>query len=349
MGPETKTRIILIRHGESKANIENEKKLGAWYETDDHLTPKGRSQIKNAGKYLMRYNPRRIFCSDTQRAIESAEILSSELGLRQARVLDNLKEQILSDRILDKKELLTLKKNWRQGKDFSFQGGETTKNFLKRVWQSVQNSISNNKSAVIVSHEGVISVIMAFLSGRDIVKARLTKINFGEGSVLEFENGRFWALHAFPEKRDFYLTLPYRKTLVGIAKRKSDGKILIVHKKKHPPGIWTFPGGGKKNSDRSSKETLKRELKEELGLEEVSITKKLKYRKIFDWPYEFRGHKGCRGADMEFFMLETDQSRLEPDGTEIDKFQFVPADKIGLYIDFDFEYGYGRGLRKFVE
>lgn len=56
--------------------------------------------------------------------------------------------------------------------------------------------------------------------------------------------------------------------VTGIVKRK-DGKVLIVKRKKDEEihgGLWVFPGG-KVNEGENVFEALKRELKEEVGLD----------------------------------------------------------------------------------
>lgn len=53
------------------------------------------------------------------------------------------------------------------------------------------------------------------------------------------------------------LAIPY--------KMDSDGyKFLLL---KHQSGVWTFPGGGKDEADKTLEDCLIRELKEEIGLE----------------------------------------------------------------------------------
>ncbi|MES3032147.1 MAG: NUDIX domain-containing protein [Patescibacteria group bacterium] len=46
-----------------------------------------------------------------------------------------------------------------------------------------------------------------------------------------------------------------------------DGKLLLVHRVKSDREYWVFPGGGLEESDNSLEDGLKRECREELGVE----------------------------------------------------------------------------------
>lgn len=46
-----------------------------------------------------------------------------------------------------------------------------------------------------------------------------------------------------------------------------DGKVLLMHRIKNGLEYWAFPGGGVDKEDRNLEDALKRECKEELGVE----------------------------------------------------------------------------------
>ena len=90
------------------------------------------------------------------------------------------------------------------------------------------------------------------------------------------------------------LAVPYRKT------NKNYEFLLLKHQK----GIWTFPGGMVEQTDRSLKDCLVRELKEEIGLEinkNNLINTKLKNEFIYDSVKPERaGKKGV----THFYLLQ---------------------------------------------
>lgn len=69
-------KIFLIRHGETTGDVED--RYGGSY--DDHLTDKGREQIKVTAASLVGKNIEIIFHSQLIRAQESAEIIAADLG-----------------------------------------------------------------------------------------------------------------------------------------------------------------------------------------------------------------------------------------------------------------------------
>ncbi|MBT3349435.1 class I tRNA ligase family protein [bacterium] len=70
--------ISFFRHGESEWNVS--KKVQGQH-SGIYLTEKGKSQARDAAKKLAYKNFEKIICSDLERAIETAEILRTELGI----------------------------------------------------------------------------------------------------------------------------------------------------------------------------------------------------------------------------------------------------------------------------
>ena len=71
-------KIYFIRHGESEANIRN---VISNRESSFHLTPKGRRQAEALAEKLRDIPLSAIFSSPVLRARETAEILSTDLGV----------------------------------------------------------------------------------------------------------------------------------------------------------------------------------------------------------------------------------------------------------------------------
>ena len=76
--------------------------------------------------------------------------------------------------------------------------------------------------------------------------------------------------------------LPIRKGICAIVFRKSGKKaeFLVLHRVLHWKG-WEFPKGGSRKGERQL-QTLRRELKEELGVSKVLLLRKIPAMQVFD-------------------------------------------------------------------
>ncbi len=72
-----KTTLILIRHGQSQANLE-ERFAGHW---DIPLTPMGLRQAENTARFLSDYPIERIYSSDLSRSMQTAAPTAKKKGL----------------------------------------------------------------------------------------------------------------------------------------------------------------------------------------------------------------------------------------------------------------------------
>jgi len=70
--------FIFIRHGQADNNV-NRILVGRHIES--HLTIDGKSQVKDTAKYLKNMNIDKVFASPVTRTVETADIISKELGL----------------------------------------------------------------------------------------------------------------------------------------------------------------------------------------------------------------------------------------------------------------------------
>lgn len=107
---------------------------------------------------------------------------------------------------------------------------------------------------------------------------------------------------------------------------EKDGKILIAKRRKGDlhGGRWEFPGG-KLNFGETPEECLKRELREELGIEaeigDFICASGFKYMLV---PLELLVYK-ARHISGEFRALDHDELKwVEP--SELDRYDFVKAD-----------------------
>ncbi len=108
----------------------------------------------------------------------------------------------------------------------------------------------------------------------------------------------------------------YRKAvfMVAYANTSEGVEYLILKRKKHWKG-WEFPKGGMEEGEKD-KQTVKREIKEETGLDYKKI-KKFDYEGKYNYPKEFKDRPGVIGQTFKLFAVELKKS--EDRKIEIDK------------------------------
>lgn len=107
-----------------------------------------------------------------------------------------------------------------------------------------------------------------------------------------------------PEKFDFS-KMPncfYRVSVKGLSVR--DEKILLVQEAQQKGGLWELPGGGFEYGE-SFKDCLTREVKEEMGLDVIKMSK----RPTYIWISYFDNmHRLLLGFKVEFSSLNFKRS-----------------------------------------
>lgn len=90
------------------------------------------------------------------------------------------------------------------------------------------------------------------------------------------------------------LVIPFKRTKEGL-------RFLLL---KHKDGFWTFPGGMKEEGDSTVTDCLKREIKEEIGLEvKTSELKDTNFKNEFFYGEE-KGERAGQKGITHFFTLE---------------------------------------------
>jgi 8-oxo-dGTP diphosphatase len=111
---------------------------------------------------------------------------------------------------------------------------------------------------------------------------------------------------------------PAVQVAAGLISR--DGRYLITRRKSetHLGGCWEFPGG-KRHADESLEDCLRRELREELGIEisaPVPVT---------TFPYEYPD----RTVELHFFHCTIEKG--EPQAIGCDEIQWVAPDELSRF------------------
>jgi len=155
-------RFYFLRHGES---VNNKKDLvNGW--TDCSLTDTGREQARIAAGILKKEPIARIVTSDLKRAVETAEIVASELNFPVEKYPE-LRER-----------------NWgiyengprfqRPGLHETPEEGESPQEYYERVVNALQKvNIVNN--TLIVGHAGTMRVLMSFIDLEEDVRVPNTR------------------------------------------------------------------------------------------------------------------------------------------------------------------------------
>lgn len=133
---------------------------------------------------------------------------------------------------------------------------------------------------------------------------------------------------------------PYRKGVLAVFKRPSDGYILVCERS-NPRGNWQFPQGGV-DFDESAEDALYREMTEELGCKHFKILQKLEETTKYDFPQELIhipiAHS-YRGQEHSWFLCEyADHHGPDLDQAEDDEFldfKYVPAEEaLELFVNW---------------
>ena len=161
-------RLYLVRHGENQANLTKE---FSCRRVDYSLTAKGVLQAKQTADYFCDKQIDEIFGSPLKRALETAQILATRLGLEVTTVeglreidVGDLEDQPVSaelwafhDRIIEA---------WFNGQpEIAFPGGDSYVTLRNRVRAALQQIIAgkDGRNLVIVGHGGNLSAVISEL------------------------------------------------------------------------------------------------------------------------------------------------------------------------------------------
>jgi len=179
------TRIILIRHGETRANRQK-RYIGV---TESKLTPYGRYQARCVKKRIAEDSIDRIFVSSSRRALDFSRII---FGNREKKILADLREMnfgifeglTYSEAI--KKYPLLYNKWLKNPQRFNIPKAESFIDFRLRILRLLKEIVRNNtgKNIAIVTHGGPIMLIL-----KRVLKSKNSpKImpDLGSVTIIEF-------------------------------------------------------------------------------------------------------------------------------------------------------------------
>lgn len=155
------TRIILIRHGQTRANLEK-RYIGT---TESPLTSYGKYQANSLKKRIAAKTIDKVFVSSSKRALDFSKIV---FGNRQRKVLTALREMnfgifegLTHSQIL-KKHPQIYDKWFKNPQRFNIPEAESFIDFRMRIFKALKEIVAGNcgKTIAIVTHGGPIRMIL---------------------------------------------------------------------------------------------------------------------------------------------------------------------------------------------
>ncbi len=148
--------IILIRHGETVANIE--KKFG---DGTTELTEKGVNQAKKSS-YILESNEKRVLISPYKRALDTAKYLGLE-----GEIEEELRE--ISMGIMEGYSYMEFRekneeeaRQWAEDSiNYRITNGESVVDLYKRVERLMYKLIEDDEDIILVCHDGVIRAMLS--------------------------------------------------------------------------------------------------------------------------------------------------------------------------------------------
>lgn len=181
-------KLWLVRHGETEANV-----AGLYSgHAPTPLTDKGQMQARRLGEMLNQVPFDRVLCSELERTQQTAHLL---LGARQIPLAAHplLNEMFFGDwemrhhrdlQVEDKANYEAWCADWQHAAPTN---GESFADFSQRV-QAFADELAdyNDENLLIVSHQGVLSLLTALLLGMPTASMWHFRIDHGAWSVIDF-------------------------------------------------------------------------------------------------------------------------------------------------------------------
>ncbi len=165
------TLIYLTRHGQTKWN--EERRLQGW--KDAPLTQLGLSQAKKLGNRLKEITFDAIYSSDSQRAFETAQIITGK-AISEINLIKDLRELHFGD--LEGKTIKEFENEfpdqyynfWNAPHNYQPPSGENLSQISQRVLPKIDEIIKKHKNEVIliVCHTIVVKIILANFDNKEI-------------------------------------------------------------------------------------------------------------------------------------------------------------------------------------
>jgi alpha-ribazole phosphatase len=183
------TRLYIVRHGE----LVTSKEWRYVGQMDVELNDAGKQQIKKLSSRLSSEQIDRIFSSDLNRTIESANIIGNklviinepisefreiDLGVWEGHTLEEIEEKFPEDLLKRSEDIM----------DFRVENGESFSDVNKRVIPKIMDIIEDNvgKRILVVAHGGVNQIIIADALGLNINNIPRLEQNYACLNIIDY-------------------------------------------------------------------------------------------------------------------------------------------------------------------
>ena len=177
------TELLLIRHGETDANRE----LRFQGHVDLPLNDIGHEQARRVGLRLASETVDALFCSDLQRACQTAQpVVEHHPNAQTLTPIPHADLREQSFGVVDGLRVADIKaqypQDWAQwicfDADYSFSGGETTRQFHARVMALLQTLAQTHagQTLAVVTHGGVLDMVYRTARGLPLSGPRQSDI-----------------------------------------------------------------------------------------------------------------------------------------------------------------------------
>ena len=179
--------IYLFRHGETNWNVED-RVMGQLEGIETKFTNKGYKQIKEISETIKEKNVEVIYCSDFQRAYETAVIANEKLRVpifpeKKLRGLNMGKYQgLFFEDFINRREVIESFKNY----DLKIGGGESINELNARIYNFIKNIVKNTKyqRIAIITHSAVISNLRSYLSKSNYISLSECSLLYKNNKLL---------------------------------------------------------------------------------------------------------------------------------------------------------------------
>ncbi len=181
-----KNNYFVLRHGEAISNVKNI--ISCWPEKfENHLTLKGRRQVKETAKKIKKEKIDIIISSDSLRAKQTAEIVSREIGVPITAYDKRLREYNIG--VFNGATIEEFRKYFPPGKERFRKGppkGENYKDIQKRLNELLKDLEKkySGKTILLVSHKIVLLLLKSIFEGWTM-KEFIEKWCKGESSKIK--------------------------------------------------------------------------------------------------------------------------------------------------------------------
>lgn len=153
-------KIIIIRHGETIEGLNNIL-LG---QLDGSLSSGGRKEMKNIASYLKEFGIKKVISSNLSRALETAKIISDELGVADIEIEKSIRERSAGiyegksedDVDWDKYEQVELAHR-------KHQDGESFSEVEERIRPFLDELLKSKENTLIITHSVVMHMMIKIL------------------------------------------------------------------------------------------------------------------------------------------------------------------------------------------